>query len=580
MATEDDLNLTQWTAVVALLTVLLVPVAVAGAAWARHRYVLAVTRLQAELARGDGLVELHRPTAPPNRTPLALKERSAHSEQGSPATQPAQRLRRRVLGVQFAAGLLYWWLLLVVLILAAVVWWQMTGEPPAADEDEVDSLAANLILWPLLVLPAVLGWAFQAGLPETRVWQGAGATLLAFWLGLLGAGAEWGPSLTLLAVTALLASMLAAFLRPAVRGAGPPLVAALSVGMVVLALGVAIGASFDEADDSAVTTEDWLWGGAFLLVVLAVAGAAAWRMLLRLARRYDERRFSDHQMALHAYWGLITAYCGAVVLAISFEERTGHAMQWMAAVVLVAWTGWRAMERLALWWARRAAPATCGALLMLRVFKPSDRSEAFTDRFLSRWRFAGPTWMIAGPDLAGGHLEPDEFFAFLDGRLRERFIIDAADIPARVQDLDSDRDPDGRCRVHELFCSNATWRATVLALMGRAGVVMLDLREYHPGRLGTRFELEAVLQRVPLSRLIVLVGAAEDLGPVRAEITDAWRMVDPRHRPDDGEDGTPTLTLLTVDSGSGAEMHGLVAAVTQAALRAGSDKAPQLSARR
>ena len=217
---------------------------------------------------------------------------------------------------------------------------------------------------------------------------------------------------------------------------------------------------------------------------------------------------------------------------------------------------------------------------MLRVSKPSDRSEAFTDRFLSRWRFAGPTWMIAGPDLAGGHLEPDEFFAFLDGRLRERFIIDAADIPAQVQALDSDRDPDGRCRVHELFCSNATWRATVLALMGRAGVVMLDLREYHPGRLGTRFELEAVLQRVPLSRLIVLVGAAEDLGPVRAEITDAWRMVDPRNRPDDGEDATPTLTLLTVDSGSGAEMHGLVAALTQAALRAGSDKAPQLSARR
>ena len=39
-------------------------------------------------------------------------------------------------------------------------------------------------------------------------------------------------------------------------------------------------------------------------------------------------------------------------------------------------------------------------LLLLRVFKPSGRSEAFMDRFLARWRFAAPVWMIGGPDLA------------------------------------------------------------------------------------------------------------------------------------------------------------------------------------
>ena len=315
-----------------------------------------------------------------------------------------------------------------------------------------------------------------------------------------------------------------------------------------------------DGEDSETTTEDWLWASLYLLLVLGGAGAAAWRMLLRLARRYEERRFSDQQMALHAYWALVTGWCGALVLAVSFDARTQHAMEWMAAVVLVAWFGWRALERVALWWARRGAPAPCGALLMLRVFKPSARSEAFTDRFLARWRFAGPTWMIAGPDLAGGHLEPDEFFAFLRGRLREHFIVDATEIAPRLQALDSTRDPDGRCRVHELFCSNATWRETVLALMDRAGAVLLDLREYHPGRLGTRFELEAVLQRVPLQRLVVLVAAGDDPAVVEAEVRDAWRLVDPRGR----SDAAPRLTVLSVDQGSAAEMHGLLAACAAA----------------
>lgn len=568
---EDELNLTQWSAVVALLVVLLVPLAVGGAAWARRRYVRAVTALQAELARGDGMVELHRLTAPPNRVPLDIDHLAAAevAADAGPA-QAARRLRRRVLGVQFGAGLLYWWLLLAVMVLTAAVWFHMTGEQAdghaagagqEAAAGAVDMLAAHLVLWPLLVLPAVLGWAFQAGLPEDRVWLGAGITVGVFGVGLVGAGADLGSALVLVALAALLAATIAAFLRPAVRGAGPPLVAALSVGLVVFALGVAFAAAFDDGEDTDVAAEDWLWAGLYLLAVAALSAAAAWRMLLRLARRYEERRFGDQQLALHAYWALVTGYVGALVLAVSFDERTGHAMEWMAASVLLAWGAWRLLERLVLRWARRGAAPACGALLMLRVFKPSARSEAFTDRFLARWRFAGPTWMIAGPDLAGGHLEPDEFFAFLRGRLREQFIVDAAEIPARVQALDDGRDPDGRCRVHELFCTNATWRATVLALMARAGVVLLDLREYHPGRLGTRFELEAVLQRVPLQRLIVLVAAGDDPAPVEAEIRDAWRMVDPRGR----QDALARLRVLAVGAGTAAEMHGLLAAASGAA---------------
>lgn len=63
----------------------------------------------------------------------------------------------------------------------------------------------------------------------------------------------------------------------------------------------------------------------------------------------------------------------------------------------------------------RAAPPRTGGLLVLRVFKRAAQSEEFLDRLLSFWRFAAPVDFIAGPDLAGAAIEPDEFFGFIRG---------------------------------------------------------------------------------------------------------------------------------------------------------------------
>jgi hypothetical protein len=197
-------------------------------------------------------------------------------------------------------------------------------------------------------------------------------------------------------------------------------------------------------------------------------------------------------------------------------------------------------------------------MLMLRVFKPSSRSEGFTDRFLARWRFAAPAWMIAGPDLAGAYMEPDEFFAYLRGHLGERFIARAGDVAARTAGLDDQRDPDGRFRVQELFCANSSWRHAVLALIERAGVVLLDLREYSRQRAGTRFELEALLRRGDLERLIVIADERDDLPALERELRTVWSEVAPA-----GAGGR--LRLLTLGSGSDAEMQGLFRAAAAAA---------------
>ena len=79
--------------------------------------------------------------------------------------------------------------------------------------------------------------------------------------------------------------------------------------------------------------------------------------------------------------------------------------------------------------------------------------------------------------------------------------------------------------------------------------------------------LLGALLPVPIVRLVVLVAAGDDPAPVEAEVRDAWRLVDPRGRNDRGAggDSVPRLTLLSVDDGSAAEMHGLIAACAAAA---------------
>jgi len=90
--------------------------------------------------------------------------------------------------------------------------------------------------------------------------------------------------------------------------------------------------------------------------------------------------------------------------------------------------------------------------------------------------------MIAGPDLAGAFLEPDEFFACLGHRLHERFITDPAELPGRLAAMDNAHDPDGRFQVSELFCANITWQPAVLSLINRARVALLENQRDRSGR--------------------------------------------------------------------------------------------------
>ncbi|WP_180128188.1 hypothetical protein [Rhodoferax sp. BLA1] len=569
MASNDELNSTQWIALIAFLLCLLVPLAVGLAVWIKRRYARAVVDLQAKTAVSHTVLPTEPHGAPTTDLPLAtadLQQSWCAADAFQPAgaddpTRPARRLRAWVLWIQFVSGLLYWWLLLIILVFGIALLSTMTGQK-FGDSAPLATWITQLVLWPMLVLPAALPWAFQACVRESRVWAVFALVMLCLGLGLVFAGLGWLGSGIFLLCAVLLALTLVTFMRPAVRGAGPPLVAAFTVGLLVFCTLIWVLVLFDDSPDTEPTLQDWLLAGGTSVVLLGIAAYGSWRMLMRLARRYTERKFSEQQLALGAYWALVTSFMATVVLMMSFEQRTQHSMEWLGTAILVSWLLWRVVQRVALRWTIRRAPQPLGALLLLRVFKPSERSEAFTDRFLARWRFAGPVWMIAGPDLAGAYLEPDEFFAYLQRSLHQRFITDADKLKQALLTLDQTRDPDGRCRVHELFCANTSWQATVLSLIDQAAVVMLDLREYNDQRAGTRFELEALLRRAPLEKVLVVVGKDDDSQHIGQEITAIWQDMAGQRQ----ETNTPnSLQVLSVGEGTDAEMRGLFCAAAQAA---------------
>ena len=565
MANDADINSTQWAALIALFLVFLVPIAVALAWWFKQRYARAIVRLQASVAGASAAsaaaaqVDSATPAADRASTapPLVIQVMPAASikTEGDDPTAPARRLRRRVLWSQFTLGLMYWLSLLFTSAIGLAYYSAMLQEPEIMESGS--SFASTMMFLAVMLVPPLLAWSLQAGTRQSMAWWIVVAGSIAVAIGLALSGHGIVAALAAPAVLSALGLMLTAFLRPSVRGAGPPLVAAMIVGFLVFSAFSMIAVALDDGsgDDMGSWIEILVAVG-LLLALTALSAWVAWRMLLRISRRYTKKRFSELQLALGSYWGLMTLIVLACVMALAFEEKTGAAMEWVGLFVVLQWLAWRVAQRLALRWAvRRAAPAR-PSLLLLRVFKPSGRSEAFMDRFLARWRFAAPVWMIAGPDLAGALMEPDEFFAYLRRSLADRFISDAGQIPERLAGLDGERDPDGRFRVSELFCANSIWKPVVLAMIERAGVILLDLREYSAGRAGTRFELLELLRGAPLERVLFLSDEAGDAPQLRGIIEEAWQAV--------GRRSGQTVRIVQLQGETDAELDGLFRMAAQA----------------
>jgi hypothetical protein len=179
----------------------------------------------------------------------------------------------------------------------------------------------------------------------------------------------------------------------------------------------------------------------------------------------------------------------------------------------------------------RGAP-TASTLLFLRAFGYRARTERLIDRIGARWRSLGPILMIAAPDVVARTIDSANLLAWLQGREADTFVRTQAELDARLAAIDGARDPDGLFRTNGFCCSETTWRATAVALMGRAHVVLMDLRGVKDEKFGCAFELTQLAERNKGGCVVLVVDKDTLLAPIQDAIGAAGAQMT-WHRMDD-----------------------------------------------
>jgi hypothetical protein len=258
-----------------------------------------------------------------------------------------------------------------------------------------------------------------------------------------------------------------------------------------------------------------------MVISLILSAFIAWFAILWIARRYRHKQLSDQTFLLDALW-LSVSLCVSVYLMGS-NDHFGYLLGLMPFALYKLTVGF-GLKRLA----ARAEPLPGARLLFLRVFGSPSRSERLFDLLTGRWRYAGSVQLISATDVARGRFEPDELLDFLRGRLRSAYISTSTDLDQRVAKLDLRPDPDGRYRVNEFFCRNDTWQQTVTKLMTQSDMVAMDLRAFTSERKGCIFELSALIDEVPLHRVVLLIDQTTDEPLLRRTLADLWQRMKPQ----------------------------------------------------
>jgi len=263
------------------------------------------------------------------------------------------------------------------------------------------------------------------------------------------------------------------------------------------------------------------------LVIAAGLGAVVcWAFVWWLASHYRTRRASDQMLNIDVVMVVFTLW-----LFMIFVFLFGFIG---AVCTLAGFAGYKLLTHWLLQRHRRfVTPEVARTLLLLRVFRSDRHAQSLLEKLIQRWRYLGPVRMIAGTDLVDSTIEPHEFYDFLGRRLTRAFVKDKKDLDDRLSEHTLAPNPDGLYRIEDFFCHDDTWQMTVSALAQKADIVLMDLRGFNSEKRGCAFEIEMLIQSVPVKRIVFLVDNSTDPSFLEQTLHRAWRNM-PSNSPNAG----------------------------------------------
>jgi hypothetical protein len=167
-------------------------------------------------------------------------------------------------------------------------------------------------------------------------------------------------------------------------------------------------------------------------------------------------------------------------------------------------------------------------LLLLRVFGRADRRETLPDLLDDTWRHLGRIDLIAGTDLAMRTLGSRMLEAFLLRRADQQFLKTAEEVDRRLEHLHSRLEGDARYPINNVYCYATAWQRAVERLALKSDVVLMDLRGFTNRNQGCMTELTLVVQRIPLSRIVLLTDSSSDYQALERVAQAAWAKLPPK----------------------------------------------------
>jgi MFS family permease len=485
-----------------LLTVLLLalPISALLAAWLAGRYRRRMVQLMRDLPAPSDTAAPGPPVSAPGRldaAPFNLADNTRRNRRLAAVLVALCLLiglseSAFYLGVvdpQTGFGLQRW------LVLGAVHAWPMTILPALLWRWPLRRTVAAVLLY-LVALVALVMWASTAQQSLVGVVGWLGGTV----------------ALPLLALSCLAVS-------GRIRAIAPLLFAPVALLLSASILGLDLAAYWSAAPpDTLLALVDAI--GAlptvlvFALVPWLLAAGPAVLLMRLLATRYRAKAFSELSFLAGSYW---------LVVLTSQALPATHSVGALAFALLGATLWVPAGFALAARWLRPTLPPP--TLLVLRVFQRDAQVQSLFDRVVDRWRVSGNTVLIAGTDLVSHTLDADDLFTHLSGRLAERFIATPEAVAPRLDAFDLAPDHDGRYRVNECYCTDASWQAALRALVGRADHVLMDLRGFAAHNAGCRFELGVLGRAAHLRRIVILHDEHTDQATANLELGDTLARV-------------------------------------------------------